>query len=250
MVKQHKIFNITNKEELKIKIWRYMTFEKLSDILNNNVLYFPRSNKLGDPFEGSYTKPSIEQRKIVFNSLLPQKLASKLLDVEIPNFYELVRRYVYVNCWHSSEAESVAMWKQYAEEGKGISIQTTIGSLIKCIKDEENEYLLGFIKYMDFDKDLIRVGNIFNPFFCKRKEYEYEKEFRIATHILIELDPIGKKDTPVGLRRKVDTNLLIEKIIISPYCDKDYKKNIEQITKKFGINNRISKSKLDSEPVF
>ena len=92
--------------------------------------------------------------------------------------------------------------------------------------------------------------NIFNPFFCKRKEYEYEKKFRIATYILIELDPTGRKDTLVGLSRKADANLLIEKIIISPYFNKSYKKSINQIAKRFGISNRISKSELDSKTVF
>ena len=67
---------------------------------------------------------------------------------------------------------------------------------------------------------------------------------------LISSQPIGKKDTPLGIRRKVDTNLLIKKIIIPPSCDEKHKNNIEQIAKKFGMSHRIVKSKLDSEPVF
>ncbi len=102
---------------------------------------------------------------------------------------------------------------------------------------------------MDFDEGSIKEGNLFTPFFFEREEFEYEKEFRIVIH-LISSQPIGKKDTPIGLRRKVDTNLLIKKIIISPYCDEEHKVNIEQIAKKFGMSNRILKSKLDSEPVF
>ena len=40
-------------------VWRYMDFTKYAAMLESSSLYFARIDKLGDPFEGSMTVPSI-----------------------------------------------------------------------------------------------------------------------------------------------------------------------------------------------
>ena len=37
------------------KVWRYMTFTKFMSLVDRSALYFARVDRLGDPFEGSFT---------------------------------------------------------------------------------------------------------------------------------------------------------------------------------------------------
>ena len=52
------------------KIWRYMDFTKLVSLLEKRALFFCRSDKLGDPFEGSYSQANIKLRPTVYKSEL------------------------------------------------------------------------------------------------------------------------------------------------------------------------------------
>lgn len=40
-----------------VPIWRYMSLSRFVWLLQKKALYFARSDLLGDPFEGYYTKP-------------------------------------------------------------------------------------------------------------------------------------------------------------------------------------------------
>jgi len=249
MIKQHSAFKIEDESNLNKKIWRYMTIDRFESMLKEKAIYFSRSDLLGDDFEGSYSKPSIEQRKIFFE-LLPRKLASKIVNEKTPNFYKFIRNYIYINCWHLNETESLAMWTQYAKEKKGIALQTTIKKLKKSIENSEKQFLLGFIKYIDFEKELIPEGNLFNPFFYKRKEFEHENEIRIATSLLEELDPLYKKKTPGGIKVPVNNKILIDKIYLSPYCSHGFERSVSRITNNFSKKINVMRSKLDSKPMF
>lgn len=55
-----------------IKIWRYIDFTKLVSMLSTQSLYFTRSDKLGDPFEGSYPKINV-----LFRHLSPKQLSQQ-----------------------------------------------------------------------------------------------------------------------------------------------------------------------------
>jgi hypothetical protein len=50
-------------ENEEIKIWRYLYFSKFVSLINNRRLYFSRSDKFDDPFEGSLPRPNIEARE-------------------------------------------------------------------------------------------------------------------------------------------------------------------------------------------
>ena len=51
---QHKSF--PQPPDPSISVWRYMDLAKLMWLLQRRALYFSRLDKLGDPFEGHYTK--------------------------------------------------------------------------------------------------------------------------------------------------------------------------------------------------
>ena len=45
------------------KIWRYLDFTKFVSLLQRKALFFCRSDRLGDSFEGSFSKANVENRK-------------------------------------------------------------------------------------------------------------------------------------------------------------------------------------------
>ncbi len=100
-------------------VWRYLSLAKLLAMLKNKSIYFSRTDFFDDPFEGSFTKGS-------------------LIDDADGGGYSMGHSYYcakhmpfhsFVSCWHSSEVESIALWKIYAKEEGGVAIKSTIGDL-------------------------------------------------------------------------------------------------------------------------
>src|SRR5215831_14836506 len=46
-----------------ISVWRYMDLSKFIWMIQRNALYFCRSDLMGDPFEGHYTKAIADQEE-------------------------------------------------------------------------------------------------------------------------------------------------------------------------------------------
>ncbi len=219
-IKQHPDYCIEDKDLLAKKIWRYMKIDRLIDLLKSGTLYFSQSDKLGDKFEGSHTLKDHERQERA-NELrranTPEKIREQLYSFDYPNFNKLIRKYVYINCWHINSIESDSMWKSYTEKGKGVAITSTIERLINSIQGEELNFLLGIVNYVDYDNDSVTGRNIFNPFFHKRQEFSSESEFRIATYFFMSIDLLDRKETDYGKKVKVDLNALLDEIIYSQY---------------------------------
>jgi hypothetical protein len=60
----HPVF--TKPQDPNVPIWRYMDFTKFVSMLENSALYFCRSDLLGDPFEGSFSKANDMMRPLVY----------------------------------------------------------------------------------------------------------------------------------------------------------------------------------------
>ncbi|HLN88509.1 MAG TPA: hypothetical protein VK253_00420, partial [Candidatus Binatia bacterium] len=54
-----KIFRKPNSDTL---LWRYMSFTKFVPLLEKRALFFCRSDKIGDPFEGSSPRQNVDNR--------------------------------------------------------------------------------------------------------------------------------------------------------------------------------------------
>lgn len=231
--------------EDSVHIWRYMDFAKLMSIIDAQELFFTTSDKFEDSFEGSFP-----QKCAAENYCLDKNTAKELAKVTI-NF----RKYAHLNCWHQNECESEAMWKIYSQSDRGIAIQSTIGRLKHCFTDER-EVNIGKVKYIDYNVDAIPVGDFFSPFFYKRKSFSYEQEIRALVQTLDDV-PIEKREKnypegiyPYGIGIKIDINLLIENIYISPYAPNWFYDLIKSITLKYGYNFNIKKSILSAKPMF
>ena len=114
--------NAFNKVEDDVKIWRYMDFSKFVEILDRKSLFFTRSDKFEDKFEGSYPKANFDSSN---------KNYQEDFLVWSKKVRERIRPYMLINCWHINQCESSAMWKLYSQCNEAIAIQTTFGNLKK-----------------------------------------------------------------------------------------------------------------------
>jgi len=152
-------------------LWRYMSFEKFVSLLETKSLYFTRSDKFDDPFEG-FTPPLIKQdyERTVRDSNLLQE------------FQKHWRKYTLCNCWHQAPEDSMAMWDKYHMQNSGIAIKTTFGDFKACLGDGYRVFL-GNIEYINHyeypvPNNIKELSMLYTWYFHKRKTFEYEREFR------------------------------------------------------------------------
>ena len=256
-------------KSLDAKIWRYMDLAKFLSLLDRRCLYFSRLDRLSefDPFEGFYTHQNLAFEKLRFedmpdewkelSGIKDEKIFSLIIDSN-KRSRELVkyhRSVTFVNSWHIKEYESVAMWKIYMSNNEGIAIQSTYQRLIESLGPYNDfEVHVGRIKYIDYEKEAIPMGNLISPFMFKRKNFEYEDELRA----LIWTPQHGKNDilnqdnnkfaNTSGLYVTVDVERLLENIFVAPNAPSWILEIIRSVTNKFGINNKVTQSNLASKP--
>lgn len=61
MYEEHPVFNPPSDDAV---LWRYMDFTKFVSLLEKSALFFARADKLGDPFEGAFSKINVALQPI------------------------------------------------------------------------------------------------------------------------------------------------------------------------------------------
>ena len=256
------------------KIWRYLDFTQLTSILERNSLWFNRADMFDDPLEGSYSRANVDTRKQRYQK---SEIPEGQVDNIVNTISESARRHkhsTYLNCWHLNERESMAMWELYSVEGQGIAIQSRVGKLKEALRAEDGYinredtpvpeeisrlkiFTLGAVQYIDYDKHLIPEGNLYAPLFHKRKSFEHEREFRVATSRFDELirgdgiQEVDEVDLPSGEYISIDVSQLIEKIHVSPSSADWFLQLVEMVAEGSGIDSQIvNRSSLEEDPVF
>jgi hypothetical protein len=240
-------------EDKNAKIWRYMDFAKFASLLEKRALFFSRSDKLGDPFEGSYPQCSINLRPSLYP--MPQE-GLQMVSVA----YKEVRRFFIINCWNLGECESAALWSQYIKSDKGVAIQSTVDRLKWCFItpfDVPFEWLsIGKVKYIDYTKESIPEGYLQNPFLHKRKSFEYENELRAfimkfppnltnMSHLETEKDVFNN-----GEYVEVNLDRLIENVYVCPTAQPWFRDLVKSVMTKYGLEKKSIPSDLDAQPVY
>ncbi|MBN1555088.1 MAG: hypothetical protein JXA11_10100, partial [Phycisphaerae bacterium] len=136
MYKEHPSFNTPPDDAM---IWRYMSLDRFASLFDERMLYFCSMEKLkkGDPHEGSYYACKL------LNDVEPEEaqgFAQKASSCGDP---------IVVNCWHLSDHESMAMWKLYSKDNKGIAIQSRIKRLKTEFVNFKDSVFIGEIIYTD-----------------------------------------------------------------------------------------------------
>lgn len=255
-------------------LWRYMTLDKLINILSTQQLYFTplHSYEKTDPFEGILPKVGLDAMKELYSLrqdklLIPATIElrddllkkstgqpEELAQIEALEFaikklqdHSLLMEKVsfrifkstLVNCWHQNEFESEAMWRLYSENHKGIAIQTTFQDLVDSIDD--SRIYLSEVKYINFyDKTLKPQDCVVNGHISpllKRKSFEHEKEVRLFFQPENNLETLSAEKYEYQSQFiDVDISRLISKIYISPYATEPFVSSVKEVLKRFNID--------------
>lgn len=228
-----------------------MDLTKFLDFLNSESLFFARSDKFDDIFEGSFPKGTIEQRNKRFQTEADNK---NLKSPQSTEFWQergiKVKKDHAINCWHMNDHESAAMWKLYLQSREGIAIQSTYSRLVESLSSAPEKIFVGAVDYIDYDKDVIGWGNVLIPYVHKRKSFEHEKELRaIIWKSQLHNSEIVNLDNG-GTRIKTDVKTLVESVYVSPDSPIWLTDLIKDTCNKFGFDFDVINSRLNDSPIF
>jgi hypothetical protein len=234
-------------------IWRYLDFTKFADLLDSQSLFFCRSDKFGDVFEGSYPTKAVERRKeeLAKDGIKADELEQELLKYSVVG--ENFRKYVFINCWHISEYESAAMWKTYLKSDEGVAIKSSRGRLGSAVAKSEYGVWSVPVKYVDYMNDDVVVPTRWAPFRYKRKSFEHERELRamIFSDVTDEVGKVIESPSEYGLSVKADLNTLIDEIYVSPTAAAWFFQLVRNLAQKYELDKPVIQSSLKSEkPLF
>ncbi len=226
----------------RARIWRYMDFTKFVSLLENKALFFPRADKLGDSFEGSFSRANIPTRTEIYGEVKPEYISE---------FNKLLREFTAISCWHINWYESAAMWKVYLKSNEGIAIRSNFERLKNSLKDKKNDIYIGKVKYIDYEKEAVPEGSL-QRFVHKRKSFKYEAELRAVIQKLPRRGFSSRSKRPFdnGLFVPVDLDTLISRIYVAPTSPEWLFELVKSVTNKYGLNKKVSQSDLDNEPFF
>lgn len=234
-----------------------MDFTKLVDILERESIFFTRSDKFEDPFEGALTKRTVEERRErrinSFSEDVGMDLREKIIEGE-SLLNKKMREWTIINCWHMNEYESDAMWKLYLKSNEGIAIQSTFQRLCKSFSLEKRDVYIGSVAYIDYVDDTIPTHNSFYPFTHKRRSFEHERELRaVITEFPIKDDGLDYTAEPFefGDYVQLDLSTLIENIYVAPNAPKWVAELLRNVLKRYGLEDKpVIQSALLDKPVF
>ena len=246
MYKEHPVFNPPSSDAI---LWRYMDFTKFVSLLEKQALFFPRADKLGDPFEGSLTQVNEALAPLYYD--LPEEGRLTLKQVR-----KHFTRWTLINCWHENAHESEAMWRLYARETDGIAIKTDFDSFKNSFTCSE-DILIGSVNYVNYDSHFIPEGNAFHPYLHKRKSFEHESEIRAIVQEIPTNDQgidYSQDICDIGKYYKVDLPLLIGgevgKVVVAPFAPDWFLELVESVTKRYNFDFCVEKSVLSDNPTW
>ena len=258
------------------KLWRYLSVDKLVDLLSTSELFFaPLATFVKtDPFEGYLPSVALDAIASTFQPIVNQfershqqvaeyrnkrgypltnaeeeKLQADLEDLRSHQrrILPAIAKATMVNCWHTSESESEAMWRLYAENGKAVAVETTFDALKESIQRRESSSVVYIypVKYLDFFDSALQprdclVEGIHMPL-LKRISYKHEREVRA---FIARVAP-GRAGAdvafwePAPIRLPIDVKAMVKAIHISPYAGEPFPGSVAKICEAFGLESGI-----------
>lgn len=241
--KIHSVFR--EPDNLTVKIWRYIDFTKFVSLLDLRALYFPRSDLLGDPFEGAMPRDYFRFYSLLYGTppITPQGMQ------ELSQLRQERRKRVYINCWHMNERESFAMWNLYVRSNEAIAIQSTYQLLRTCLP---SLIYAGSVQYIDYALDFVPEDDLLRPFMYKRKSFEHERELRAVIDVEDDDEATWVVHTVGSIGRTVPVRLedLVERIYVAPTSPSWFADLANSVMSKYGLDKPVVMSSLDEKPVF
>lgn len=225
-------------------IWKYMSFFKLMDLMHSSSLYFLRTDKFLDRFEG---KP-LDINTLInrYEQNIGMKITNQELIDSIEMLGEMTRMSSYINCWHINSHESSVMWDAYSNPNGGVVIKSTIGKLKQALIDPEEVYISKVI----YGRDSMELNNALQPLIYKKMAFANECELRLFISPdfdrLVRQKNIYTDTLPVFRKIKIDYTVMVDEINIHPLSENWICDNIKQMVKNFNPNIKCDKSQLYS----
>nr|VFK54433.1 MAG: Protein of unknown function (DUF2971) [Candidatus Kentron sp. TUN] len=167
---------------------------------------------------------------------------------------EVSRNRSYISCWYESAYESAAMWNIYSKDS-GLAIRTTLRDFIDSFQNTTEEIYIGRVKYIDYDKESLFLGNMFRLLLHKRKSFEHEREIRAVIQKYEDDDfsegrfierPEPRK---LGIRISTDIERLIQALYISPTAPLWKLDIIKAMVKRYRLNCEVIQSDLYTDNI-
>jgi hypothetical protein len=223
-------------------LWRYLDAAKFLDFVHNQTLFFSRGDQFEDKFEGAFTDS--------LKHAIERSYQENNIEFTYEEFRRRLRERVFVNCWHKSMDDSMAMWSIYGRSSCSVALTTTVGRLKRSLETEKIPYDIAIerVEYVKHWRDpALDIDPYSWVFAYKTKAYDFEKEVRILIdrfHGEFEAE-IAETGMPI----KVSAQALLRSIVVAPEAPPWFEKLVREVAAHFGIDAPVRRSFLAKEPV-
>ena len=207
-------------------ICQYMRLDYLLQLLETGKYYVKRRKNFNDAGERHIKYKFDYGVTAIDEGVLQLSRVNKSTRENVISYSDIVN--CPTSCWTKADHESFLMWKSYASE-IGVCVKTTVHNVISSLlidlgkKPDENRLLCGSMNYYK-DKDLTAEER---QLFGKNLVYADEDEFRFYFHFASDTDK-----TTEGVYVPVNTNLMIDEVLLSPFICKDTAKSLAEMIKR------------------
>ena len=219
------------------RIWRYMKYEHLEDLLSNHRLHFARADTVDDINEGQLPE-SIRQLAL---TILPEIYKNsgysveQLLEKEEKGLQQY-KRAIFLNCWHLDNDETKERWQNHKD--REIAIQSTYLKLeLASYEKKRKRYEVSLVNYIDHANDYVSQQHPFTIYLQKALKYGYEREIRAISY-----NPHLSDNEDVFIA--VNLEPLLEQIVISPNVNEHVRSHIRAMTARYDLNIPVINSRF------
>lgn len=223
-------------------LWRYLDAAKFFDFIHQETLFFCRGDQFEDKFEGAFTEP--------LKHAIEKSYQDNHIHFTYDEFRKRLRERVFVNCWHKSRDDSMAMWRIYGRSPCSVAITTTVKQLKQTFVEQKLPYEISIekVEYVKHWRDpSLNIAPYSRVFAYKTKAYEFEKEVRILIDRFHEEFEAEIPDG--GMAVKVNPQTLLRSIVIAPEAPTWFETLVHEISERYGITAPVRRSKLATDPV-
>jgi hypothetical protein len=241
-------------EDKNTSIFRYMTFDRFKDLIEEEYLYFSRMDFMNDSHEGSISELTHQFRhdQLLYSNLplLSSKSSeylTKAVSDEISRERYNARRCHFASCWQMSDFDDISMWERYVRKDRnGLAVKSTFSRLTSSfLSSFEMPIVCGKVSYVDYQSEVVDESNGYKLFLQKRSQYASEKELRA----LLWMPPYKNGfphsnlyDSVNGIKVKVDLSTLISGFVLSPFNSESFPTEFREILLAKGLPQPVTSS--------
>jgi hypothetical protein len=237
-------------------LFKYLDLHKLIYFLNSENLFFSPLSYFDDPLEGISKKVLFDKHEVDIKKEAYENSDDRILQDDekkehYRNYLEKVQQQLFASCWFLGIRESLAMWETYSNNDS-VALRFNPNHLcdimIKRFKEiEEKDFdvmvhgKVEYFKLSPFDPDDASLKNCGHKFtgFLKDLSYKHEEEFRFLLIQKNQRQHSEYYEFELGLLKDLDFT-----IITHPYMEEWKFKNIYNILKNNGLDDKLVKSAI------